>query len=71
MLFRSIISHHSGQPLEKVERDIDRDFFMTPEEAKEYGIVDEVLTMIKRGSERAVEVVSSLPGEFSSSLPGR
>src|SRR5436853_345485 len=38
-----IISHHTGQPLEKVERDIDRDFFMTAEEAVEYGIVDEII----------------------------
>jgi ATP-dependent Clp protease protease subunit len=38
-----IISFHSGQPLEKVERDLDRDYFMTADEAKEYGLVDEVL----------------------------
>jgi ATP-dependent Clp protease protease subunit len=38
-----IIAFHSGQPLEKVERDLDRDFFMTAHEAREYGIVDEVL----------------------------
>jgi ATP-dependent Clp protease protease subunit len=44
---------------EKVRRDIERDKFLTAEEAKEYGIIDDVLTMIKRGSERAVEVVSS------------
>jgi ATP-dependent Clp protease protease subunit len=66
-----ILARHTGQDEEKVRRDIERDKFLTAEEAKEYGIIDEVLTMIKRGSERAVEVVSSLPGEFSSSLPGR
>ena len=38
-----IISYHSGKPLEQVERDIDRDYFMTAEEAKEYGLIDEVL----------------------------
>ena len=38
-----IIAFHSGQPLEKVERDIDRDFFMTSDEAKAYGIVDDVM----------------------------
>lgn len=37
-----IISFHSGRPLEQVERDIDRDYFMTAEEAKEYGLIDEV-----------------------------
>ena len=31
------------QPVEKIEEDCDRDFFMTPEEAKDYGIIDEVL----------------------------
>lgn len=39
-----IISDHSGQPIEKVERDGDRDFWMTAEEAKAYGMIDEVLT---------------------------
>ncbi|WP_262323955.1 ATP-dependent Clp protease proteolytic subunit [Acidiferrimicrobium sp. IK] len=39
-----IISFHTGRPLEQVERDIDRDYFMTADEAKEYGMIDEVLT---------------------------
>jgi ATP-dependent Clp protease protease subunit len=38
-----IIAFHTGQALEKVERDIDRDYFMTAEEAKAYGIVDEII----------------------------
>jgi ATP-dependent Clp protease protease subunit len=38
-----IIAHHSGRPLEEVERDIDRDYFMTAHEAVAYGIIDEVL----------------------------
>ena len=38
-----IISFHSGQPLDKVEQDIDRDYFMTPEEAKAYGIIDDII----------------------------
>jgi len=38
-----IMARHSGQPLERVEKDSDRDFFMSPEEAKEYGLVDEVI----------------------------
>ncbi len=38
-----IFSRHTGQPLERVEKDSDRDFFMSPEEAKEYGLVDEVI----------------------------
>jgi ATP-dependent Clp protease, protease subunit len=38
-----IISKHTGQPLERIEKDSDRDFFMSPEEAKEYGLIDEVI----------------------------
>jgi len=38
-----IIAKHTGQALERVEKDSDRDFFMSPEEAKEYGLVDEVI----------------------------
>ena len=45
-LFR-IIAEHSGQPIERVAADGDRDFWMTAEEAKAYGMVDEVL--YKRG----------------------
>lgn len=43
----SIISKHSGKSLEQVEKDSDRDFWMTAEEAKEYGMVDEILTKRK------------------------
>jgi ATP-dependent Clp protease protease subunit len=39
-----IIAFHSGRPLEQVEHDLDRDFFMTAPEACDYGIIDEVLT---------------------------
>jgi len=38
-----IISKHTGQELEKVRKDTDRDYFMGPEEAKTYGLVDEIL----------------------------
>jgi ATP-dependent Clp protease protease subunit len=38
-----IIAQHSGQPLEKVAKDMERDYFMTAEEAKEYGIIDNVI----------------------------
>ena len=40
---RSIITTHTGQPYEKVARDTDRDFYLPAEQAKEYGLVDEVL----------------------------
>src|ERR687895_94396 len=38
-----ILAHHSGQPFEKVKHDTERDYYMTAQEAKEYGLVDEVL----------------------------
>lgn len=38
-----ILAKQTGQPLEKVERDTDRDFYLSAEEAKEYGIIDEVI----------------------------
>ncbi len=38
-----ILVQHTGQPLERIRQDTDRDFFMTAEQAKEYGIVDEVI----------------------------
>ncbi len=37
-----ILARHSGQPLEKVKHDTDRDYFMSPEQAKDYGIIDAV-----------------------------
>lgn len=43
-LLDEILSRHTGQPLEKIQKDTDRDFIMTADEAKEYGIVDEVVT---------------------------
>jgi ATP-dependent Clp protease protease subunit len=42
-----IISHHSGQPFDKVQVDSDRDYWMTSQEAKEYGMIDDVLTKHK------------------------
>jgi ATP-dependent Clp protease protease subunit len=38
-----ILAYHSGQPYEKIEKDSDLDFWMRPQEAKEYGLIDEVL----------------------------
>jgi len=38
-----ILAKHTGQSLEKVEKDTDRDFYLSAEEAKEYGIIDEVI----------------------------
>ena len=44
----TIISEHSGKPYEEVERDSDRDYWMTAEEAKAYGMVDEILVRNKK-----------------------
>ncbi len=39
-----ILAKHTGQPLERIEKDTDRDYFMSPDEAKTYGLVDEVIS---------------------------
>jgi ATP-dependent Clp protease protease subunit len=44
-MINDIIVLHTGQPLERIQRDTDRDFWMGAEEAREYGIVDEVLPL--------------------------
>jgi ATP-dependent Clp protease protease subunit len=46
-LLNEIYVQHTGQPLEKIQKDTDRDFFMSAEESKEYGIIDEVITSRK------------------------
>lgn len=38
-----ILQKHTGQPLERIQQDTDRDFFMTPEQAKTYGLIDEII----------------------------
>jgi ATP-dependent Clp protease protease subunit len=43
-----IISSHTGQSLEKVEKDTDRDFYLTAEQAKDYGIIDQVIVNQKK-----------------------
>jgi len=41
---REILVRHTGQPIDKITHDIDRDFYLSAEQAKEYGIVDDILT---------------------------
>jgi len=43
-LLDEMLAHHTGQPLERITKDTDRDFIMSGQEAKEYGIVDDVIT---------------------------
>ncbi|HEU4355140.1 MAG TPA: ATP-dependent Clp protease proteolytic subunit [Actinomycetota bacterium] len=52
-LLEELISQHTGQPLEKVAKDTDRDYILTAEEAVEYGIVDEVFSSRKIAPELA------------------
>ena len=46
-----ILAKHTRQPLERIEKDTDRDYFMGPGEAKEYGLIDEVIVH-KKGAEK-------------------
>ena len=43
-----IIANHSGQTIEKVEQDSDRDYWMTAQEAKDYGMIDDILIRVKK-----------------------
>jgi ATP-dependent Clp protease protease subunit len=55
-----IVAHHTGRPLEDVERDIDRDFYMTAEEAKDYGLVDAVIAPRRGVSAEIMELAAQL-----------
>lgn len=43
-MINEILAKHTGQPLEKIERDTDRDYFLSAEEARAYGLIDQVVT---------------------------
>jgi len=47
----TILMRHTGQPIERIERDVDRDFYMSSTEAKEYGLIDEVVESLKEKKE--------------------
>jgi ATP-dependent Clp protease protease subunit len=53
----TIMAKHTGQDLERIKRDTDRDFFMSGEQAKDYGLVDDVITM--RGPRKLFETPKS------------
>jgi len=42
-VINKLLAHHSGQPIEKIEQDVERDFIMTAKQAKEYGLIDEII----------------------------
>ena len=50
-VLNAILAQHTGQPIERIAKDTDRDFYMTAEQAKEYGIVDDILTKQKMETE--------------------
>ncbi len=50
-VLNNIIAQHTGQPIERIAKDTDRDFYMTAQEAQEYGVVDEVLAKLKAKEE--------------------
>ncbi len=58
-LLEELIALHTGQPLEKVEKDTDRDFILTADEAVMYGVVDEVITSRKMIPELAAAAAGS------------
>ena len=43
-VLNGLLSKHTGQPIEKLEKDVERDFIMTADQAKEYGLVDEIIS---------------------------
>ncbi|MFM8707829.1 MAG: ATP-dependent Clp protease proteolytic subunit, partial [Planctomycetia bacterium] len=43
-ILNDILAHHTGQPIDRIAKDTDRDRYLTATESKEYGLVDEVLT---------------------------
>jgi ATP-dependent Clp protease protease subunit len=53
-----IIAHHSGKPVADVERDIDRDFYMTAQEAKAYGLIDDVIAPRRGISAEVMELAA-------------
>src|SRR5438067_2743639 len=55
-----IVAHHTGKPLEQVEHDIDRDYYMTAEEAREYGIVDAVISPRRGVSAELLELAAQV-----------
>ncbi len=62
----TIISSHTGQPVEQVEKDCDRDNFMSAEEAQKYGLVDEVITSRKDIANTIEQATPSSDGDSGS-----
>ena len=54
----AILAKHTGQPISKIEKDTDRDYFMTADEAKKYGIVDKIIQKSSNSCNFAQKVVT-------------
>lgn len=63
-----ILAHHTGRPVNQVERDIERDYFMTAEQAKEYGIIDEVFPPRRGISVSAVQAADVAAAELAAAV---
>ena len=57
-----IMAKHTGQPLEKIAQDTERDYFLSAEEAKQYGLIDEVIT-------RSSKVLKAVSGDAGKDAP--
>ncbi|MGZ3584744.1 MAG: ATP-dependent Clp protease proteolytic subunit [Ktedonobacterales bacterium] len=57
-MINEIMAFHTGQPLERIQRDTERDYYMSAEAAKEYGIVDEVLELQDWKSRNATDALT-------------
>ncbi len=57
-IIRNILAKHTGQPLEIIKRDTDRDFYLDAEQAKEYGLIDEILGGPAAGAAAAAAAAS-------------
>ncbi|CAN5341309.1 ATP-dependent Clp endopeptidase proteolytic subunit ClpP [soil metagenome] len=58
-LLDQILAEHTGQPIEKIKHDTDRDFIMTAEQGKEYGIIDDVITTRKVAAKLAAAAAAA------------
>ena len=54
-----VIAHHTNRTVEQVERDLDRDYFMTADEAKDYGLIDDIIVPRRGLAYTAPEAVAS------------
>lgn len=52
-ILRNILAKHSGQTLEKISHDTDRDFYLNPQQAVEYGLIDEILEPLKKDEKKS------------------